>query len=213
MRFLNKSTRALINMKNELGYGAQAMAVASMDTPSYMIDEYIDMTEEVASRDDIYRKACFNAPPDDLFNKMLDDFRIVVEGRFADKIIDRLGHGYENAEGVLVLNARNPLFEEISLTPVEPKTADESDSSDPFAGGVKDVLISHATFSLRYQIPFTTLEKQFPDLSQSGELPRQGIRKCEVLRLVGTECGRIEFHLRDSDDNEIKLEAVTIWCI
>ncbi len=222
MRFSNKSTRALTAMKNEIGYGAQAMAVASMDTPSYMIDEFIEMTEEISSREELYRKASLNANPDAILEKLLEDFRAVVERRVADKIVSKTAYGFEIVDGSLVLNARNPCVDEIVLTPVPSEALAELPGDGPrpsanqgtehFANGIENVPISHALFSLRYQIPITNLIKQFPDLSQLVDLPGLGTQKCEALRLAGTACGRMEFHLRGKEDGA-KLEAVTVWCI
>ena len=193
-----------------------------MDTPSYMIDEFIDMTEEISSREELYRKASLNANPDAILEKLLEDFREVVERRAADKIVSKTAYGFEIVDGSLVLNAKNPCVDEIVLTPVpsevlaEPSGDGSGQSSNGGAGrfpnGIENVPISHALFSLRYQIPIANLIKQFPDLSQYVDFPRLGIQKCEALRLVGTECGRIEFHLRGKDDGA-KLEAVTVWCI
>lgn len=196
MRFQNYTTPMLEQLKADFEYTAQMSALEKIETDPASAEEYAELTDELARREEMYRQHSTREG----FAKALEDCLLPIGQRLVASLITELGQGRESTErpDEVRLNPRNPFFRDVVLQ------VDEDQGSDG--------LVRRAVFVPGNTIPFEWVQAEVADLPASFQA-ENGRRRYDVLRLLSDRSGRIEFVSQiDESSGEERVTGIVVWC-
>ena len=183
-------------MKAEFEYGAQMAALEKIDIDPASVEEYTELANELAGREDLYREQ--SSP--EAFRSAVADCLVLIGQRSLPALVSHLSQGYEPTGkfGEVRLNPKNKFFREIVLHIDEKRNDDET--------------VRAAHFTPGRAIPISWIEAEFMDLSSATE-GEGGVKRYDVLRVFDDKSGRLEFFAQHQEpDADERVTRISVWC-
>ncbi|HEY9869070.1 MAG TPA: hypothetical protein V6D08_07880 [Candidatus Obscuribacterales bacterium] len=190
------TTAKLEKLKSDFEYTAQMAALERIEVDAASMQEYSDLSDELARREEVYRESCVLSR---LAPSIADCLQVVGQRRMPE-LVASLADGLEStgAFGEVRLNPKNTFFREILL------------QLDQVQGDGETV--KSAVFVTGQPIPLQWVKDACGDLS-SGVATEAGQKRYDLLRLVEDRPGRLEFFAdQDNEKAPEMVSKIVCWC-
>lgn len=190
------TTARLEKLKSDCKYTAQMASLERIEVDPASAQEYSNLSEELARREEVYRESCVLSR----LAPSMADCLLVIGQRSMPKLEAVLADGLEatGVFGEVRLNPKNVFFREIVL---------QLDQSQGDGETVKS-----AVFVTGQPIPLQWVKEAFTDLS-SAVATEGRQQRYDLLRLVEGRPGRLEFFSEKANANAPEMVSrIVCWC-